>query len=71
MFNFEEERQRTRKKIMKIFWIIVTVMVVMVVGHIAAGYWIYNQVQDNGGVKETLVDVVKTIKQIDKESDVK
>lgn len=70
MLNFEEERAKTKKKIKIIFISILVFGGLIICGHVAAGYWLYNQVEANGGVKETLVDVVKTIKQIDKESNI-
>ena len=68
MLNFEEERAKTKKKIKFIFWSIIVAGVLIITAHVGFGLWAYGKIQDNGGVKETLVDVVKTIKQIDKES---
>ena len=68
MLNFEEERAKTKKKIKFIFWSIIVAGALIITAHVGFGIWVYDKIQDNGGVKETLVDVVKTMKQIDKES---
>lgn len=66
MLNFEEERAKTKKKIKFIFWSIIVAGALVITTHVGFGIWVYDKIQDNGGVKETLVDVVKTMKQIDK-----
>ena len=66
MMNFEEERAKTKKKIKFIFWSIIVAGALVITMHVGFGIWVYDKIQDNGGVKETLVDVVKTMKQIDK-----
>ena len=68
MLNFEEERAKTKKKIKFIFWSIIVAGALVITTQVGFGIWVYDKIQDNGGVKETLVDVVKTMKQIDKES---
>lgn len=68
MLNFEEERAKTKKKIKFIFWSIIVAGVLVIATHVCFGIWAYDKIQENGGVKETLVDVIKTMKQIDKES---
>lgn len=68
MLNFEKERAKTKKKIKFIFWSIIVAGVLVITLHVCFGIWAYDKIQENGGVKETLVDVIKTMKQIDKES---
>lgn len=48
-----------------------TLIILGIIVQIAFVYWGYNAIQNNGGVQKTLTDIVRTVKQIDKDSDLK
>lgn len=70
-YDFNKEFGKTRKKVRIIFAVVASVITLMFIGYIAVGFWTYNTVVDNGGVQKTATDIVRTIKQIDKDSDIK
>lgn len=69
--NFNDEFNKTKNKIKWGFRIILGIMVVTIVGYISIGMWSVNSINENGGVQKTITDIVRTIKQIDKDSDTK
>ena len=69
--NFKDEFNKTKNKIKWGFRIIIGFMILTILGYIGIGMWTINSVNTNGGVQKTITDIVRTIKQIDKDSDVK
>lgn len=69
--NFNDEFNKTRNKVKWGFRIIIGFMFLTILGYIGIGLWTVNSVTENGGVQKTITDIVRTIKQIDKDSDTK
>ena len=69
--DFDKKFEARRKKIKMIFITSFTLIILGIIVQIAFVYWGYNTIQNNGGVQKTLTDIVRTVKQIDKDSDLK
>jgi ABC-type transporter Mla maintaining outer membrane lipid asymmetry permease subunit MlaE len=69
--DFDKKFEARRKKIKMFFITSFTLIILGIIVQIAFVYWGYNTIQNNGGVQKTLTDIVRTVKQIDKDSDLK
>ncbi len=69
--NFNAEFNNTKNKVKIIFRIVLISIVLIFLGYMGLGIWTYNTINDNGGVQKTITDIVRTVKQIDKDSDTK
>ena len=69
--DFDKKFEARRKKIKMVFITSFTLIFLGIIVQIAFVYWGYNTIQNNGGVQKTLTDIVRTVKQIDKDSDLK
>ena len=69
--DFDKKFEARRKKIKMFFITSFTLIILGIIVQIAFAYWGYNAIQNNGGVQKTLTDIVRTVKQIDKDSDIK
>lgn len=69
--DFDKKFEARRKKIKMFFITSFTLIFLGIIVQIAFVYWGYNTIQNNGGVQKTLTDIVRTVKQIDKDSDLK
>lgn len=69
--DFDKKFEARRKKIKMFFITSFTLIFLGIIVQIAFVYWGYNTIQNNGGVQKTLTDIVRTVKQIDKDSDIK
>jgi ABC-type transporter Mla maintaining outer membrane lipid asymmetry permease subunit MlaE len=69
--DFDKKFEARRKKIKMFFITSFTLIILGIIVQIAFVYWGYNTIQNNGGVQKTLTDIVRTVKQIDKDSDIK
>lgn len=69
--DFDKKFEARRKKIKMFFIASFTMIILGIIVQIAFVYWGYSTIQNNGGVQKTLTDIVRTVKQIDKDSDIK
>lgn len=69
--DFDKKFEARRKKIKMVFITSFTLIFLGIIVQIAFVYWGYSTIQNNGGVQKTLTDIVRTVKQIDKDSDLK
>lgn len=69
--DFDKKFEARRKKIKMFFITSFTMIILGIIVQMAFVYWGYSTIQNNGGVQKTLTDIVRTIKQIDKDSDIK
>lgn len=69
--DFDKKFEARRKKIKMFFITSFTLIFLGIIVQIAFVYWGYNTIQNNGGVQKTLTDIVRTVKQIDRDSDIK
>ena len=69
--DFDKKFEARRKKIKMFFITSFTLIFLGIIVQIAFVYWGYSTIQNNGGVQKTLTDIVRTVKQIDKDSDIK
>lgn len=67
--DFNKSQDKIHKIVKRMFIVILTLIVLIVAGKIYVGYYIYDEIQENGGVKNSLVEIMRLYKQIDKESD--
>ena len=69
--DFDKKIEARRKKIKMFFITSFTLIFLGIIVQIAFVYWGYSTIQNNGGVQKTLTDIVRTVKQIDRDSDIK
>lgn len=67
--DFEERFNKKRKLIKNVMITIATLTFLAVGAQLYFVYWGIKQVDENGGLQKTLTDIVRVVKQIDKDSD--
>lgn len=72
MYNdFDKDFERKRK-IFKRFFIGIVVVIVLITGaQLGMLYFGYNKIEENGGIRATLVDLLREANKIQKEAEVK
>lgn len=69
--NFEE-RFNKRRKLIKRFIIGISIFVILgIFVQIGAVYYGYTKIEENGGFQKTATDILRVVKQIDKDSESK
>lgn len=68
--DFHKKFEERRRWIKRIFISILVLTLLAVFAQISFIYYGYTKIEENGGIQKTLVDLVRTAKQIDKESDI-
>lgn len=70
MLNDFDIKFEKRRKLIRNFTIGIAVVVFLGIGvQIWSVYYAFNKVEENGGVQKTLTDILRVVKQIDKDSD--
>lgn len=73
MYNdFDKEFERKNGKRTKRFFIGIVVVIVLITGaQLGMLYFGYNKIEENGGIRATLVDLLREANKIQKEAEVK
>lgn len=68
--DFHKRFEERKRWIKRIFISILVLTLLAVFAQIGFIYYGYTKIEENGGVQKTLTDILRTVKQIDKESDI-
>lgn len=68
--DFHKKFEERRRWIKRIFISILVLTLLAVAAQIGFMYYGYTKIEENGGVQKTLTDILRTVKQIDKDSEV-
>lgn len=67
--NFKTEFDKKRNKIRNFVIAIFVIVIGIIILQFGAIYYGFTKVEENGGFQKTATDILRTIKQIDKDSD--
>lgn len=67
--NFEKQFEERRKLFKRIFITMFLLVIVATFAQLGFIYYGYTKVEENGGFQKTATDILRVVKQIDKDSD--
>lgn len=69
--EFNKSFEARRKQIRFYFKLIASIVLVIIMLYLGAIYYGYTVIQDNGGIRATVVSILKEVNSIQKEAEIK